>query len=448
MKLLLGNCLDKLLTLPDKSVHCCITSPPYWGLRDYGIEATFWPEVTFSPMAGIPPITIPEMNCVHGLETDPLSYVGHAVLIFREVKRVLRNDGTLWLDLGDSYFANPNMDNGDLKYGPGRKRIDSPNRHKVFGFKSKDLIGIPWRVAFALQADGWYLRCDIIWHKPNPMPEAVTDRPTKAHEYLFLLSKSQKYFFDQEAVKEPVTGNAHARGNGLNPKANIPTGWDASGGNHRKLQGRYNNVSRLHTPKQNESFSSLCNELVGKRNIRSVWTIEEDEYLQFLKWKSEHKSDKKDVWTIPTQGFKGAHFATFPERVVEPCIKAGTSEKGCCPECGAPWVRITEKTKSIARKVSSSHAAVPGQQPHGTFCTERHDTPSEVKTIGWQPSCNHNLNPIPCTVLDPFAGSGRSGVVANKLNRNFIGIDINPDYLKMAEKDIYEVAPLFAEASY
>lgn len=392
MKLLLGNSLDQLKTIPDKSVHCCVTSPPYWDLRDYGIDPVLWPEVTFIPMAGLPAITIPEMTCVHGLEADVLSYVAHEVAIFREVKRVLRDDGTLWINLGDL-------------------------------IKLKDLVGIPWRVAFALQADGWYLRCDIIWNKPNPMPESVYDRPTKSHEYIFQFSKSQKYFFDQEAVKEDVTGNAHARGNGVNPKSRIPTGWDASSGGHNHLRGHYNNnVARLHIPKQNESFAAACCGLVGKRNIRSVWTI-------------------------PTQGFKEAHFATFPERLPELCIKAGTSEKGCCPECGAPWVRITEKTKCVARKVSSPHAAVPGQRAHSLFISERHEDPPQVVTIGWQPSCSHNYNhnPIPCTVLDLFTGSGRTGVVASKLNRNFIGVEIKPEYLKMTEQCIYEVAPLFAE---
>jgi DNA modification methylase len=384
-----------------------------------------------------------------GLEPTPELYVAHAVEIFREVRRVLRDDGTLWLNLGDSY-ANYGSGGNGATGGLDKSTLASPmppinttpvKKSLPKNLKPKDLVGIPWMIAFALRADGWYLRSDIIWNKPNPMPESVTDRPTKSHEYIFLLSKSANYFYDNEAVKEKTTGNAHSRGNGVNPKAlnwKTPDGWDTTKGEgghgvfHK--EGREKGVQN-YRPKQNESFAAAVNQIVLLRNIRSVWTI-------------------------PTQPFKDAHFATFPEKLVEPCIKAGASQRGCCPECGAPWVRITRKIKSKARKVVSPHAAVPGQRAHGTFFSERYDDPAIIETCGWKPSCQCQradwreagksfnvfpIDPIPCTVLDPFAGSGTVGVMCEKLGRDFIGIELNPSYFKMAEKRIYEINPLFAE---
>jgi len=232
-----------------------------------------------------------------GLEATPDAYVQQMVTVFREVRRVLKDDGTVWLNLGDSYAGSGkggNPDEGKQATNKGSQSIgllygkvgDTARRAAVtnvtrktweIGAKPKDLLGIPWRVAFALQADGWYLRSDIVWHKPNPMPESVTDRPTKSHEYLFLLAKSERYYYDAEAIKEPVTGTAHARGNGVNPKAAA----NAAGN------------------KQNASFSKAVSGLVEWRNKRSVWTV-------------------------PSQPFHGAHFATMPEKLVEPCILAGS----------------------------------------------------------------------------------------------------------------------------
>jgi DNA modification methylase len=308
-----GDCRTVLRELPAESVHCVVTSPPYWGLRDYGTADQL------------------------GLEPTPEAYVENMVAVFREVRRVLRADGTLWLNLGDSYYTTPAGNKpGTLKAASGlgnssenleRRRSEYGNDRQYPGLKMKDLVGIPWRVAFALQADGWYLRSDIIWSKPNPMPESVTDRPTKAHEYLFLLTKSPRYYFDADAVREPSispeqeahnqryakvydahTDRVAVRGEGIQP-------------------GNVNNVGIHARPGQ------------GGRNLRSVWTI-------------------------ATEPYPGAHFATFPRKLVEPCVKAGSPADG--------------------------------------------------------------------TVLDPFAGSGTTLLVAQALGRRGIGIDLNPDYLKQA----------------
>ena len=291
-----GDCLDILPTLDAASVQCCVTSPPYWGLRDYGVDGQV------------------------GLEKNPEAYVEKLVAVFREVRRVLRDDGTLWLNLGDSYAANRSyqvVDNKHVDVG------NSKSSSVPYGLKPKDLVGIPWRVAFALQADGWWLRQDIIWHKPNPMPESVTDRCTKAHEYIFLLTKSARYFYDQEAVKEladPRYENRYSLPFNVGDKESAGCGRPGGASN---------------TPGM-KSFT-------GTRNRRSVWTI-------------------------TTKPFSGAHFAVFPPEIPEICIKAGSR---------------------------------PGD-----------------------------------TILDPFSGSGTTGNVAERLNRKYIGIELNPAYAEMGEKRI------------
>lgn len=328
-----GDALEILKQMPDGIVNCCVTSPPYWQLRDYNVKGQL------------------------GLEKTPEEYVQNLVEVFREVKRVLRDDGTVWLNMGDSYTNNsipagkdPTIEKrniGKTKYTPTI----------IKGLKPKNLIGMPWRVAFALQADGWYLRQDIIWHKKNPMPEAVKDRCTKAHEYIFLLSKSAKYYYDQDAIKEPASNNTHARvaraqkGQKSNPTDKIsgirprtpkaqavPSGWDTGDGNHDKLIGRYPKI------KSNPSFeAALCN-MVDNRNKRSVWTV-------------------------GTKAFPEAHFATFPPKLIEDCVKAG------CPVGGI--------------------------------------------------------------VLDPFAGSGTTKIVTRKQDKYCIAIELNEEYIKMAERRIY-----------
>lgn len=273
-----GDALETLQELEAGSVQSCITSPPYWGLRDYGISGQI------------------------GLEESPEEYVEKLVKVFQEVRRVLQDDGTLWINLGDTYNSRSGGYSSLEKMGMNSYISTNTaaniikSKQRTNKLKSKNIIGIPWRVAFALQAEGWYLRSDIIWHKPDPMPESVTDRPTKAHEYIFLLSKSKKYYYDNEAIKEPVTWNAHSRGNGVNPKAKIPAGWDTGPGGHTNLNGRYKS-------KQNESFSSAISGIVEKRNKRSVWTV--------LKYP-----------------FPEAHFATFPPDLIKPCVLAG------CPSGG------------------------------------------------------------------------------------------------------------------
>ena len=264
-EILVGDCVESMRAMSDKSVNCCVTSPPYFGLRDYGHAGQI------------------------GLEPTPDAYVAKMVEVFREVRRVLRDDGTLWLNLGDSYCSighkKSSSGYGTTGLAGGKAQEHTPLRREnnVPGLKHKDLIGIPWRVAFALQSDGWYLRQDIIWHKPNPMPESVRDRCTKSHEYIFLLSKQEKYHFDSEAMKEPSTASEYDR--------------------TKRAANRMAGTRYLTEGLKQTKVGATMGQASGTRNKRSVWTV-------------------------TTRSFKGAHFATFPPDLIEPCVLAG------CPAGG------------------------------------------------------------------------------------------------------------------
>ena len=523
-----GNALDVLAGLPSESVHCCVTSPPYWGLRSYHLQR--WdggdPDCehqldTQHQKQGATSIRKGRSNVESqrneafkeecscgaqqvavdggiGLEPTFDEHLANLMSVFREVRRVLRSDGTLWLNYGDAYARGDNRGGS----GSGDKQASNTGSagvipRDVSGLKPKDLMMMPARVAMALQADGWWLRSEIVWHKPNPMPESVTDRPTNAHEKLFLLTKSAKYFYDAEAVRKPSNGWA----GDFKPKC--PERMEA-----QKFGGTRN--------EHNQATANLRN-----------------------------------VWTIPTHSFKEAHFATFPPALVEPCIKAGTSERGVCGECGAPW----------KRQVDVSHENPGNRTTNGPRSeAQRHETAGfsqrlekRSTTTGWAPTCcdchvpimtpvpdgdvrpdptmqtgrkglnrERNTNatramtrgeqrdyarqiresenreqirdlagdgfdhyvrtdqsgarplppdvlaqciergwlkpasaqcdcackdagdPVPATVLDPFAGSGTVGLVADRLQRDSILIELSPEYAEMAGRRIKADAPLLA----
>ncbi len=308
-KVICGDCIDVMRQMPDGCVDCCITSPPYFGLRDYGMGGQI------------------------GLEPTLKEYVEKMSMVFREVNRVLKDHGTLWLNLGDTYATGTTAPRQKARLVGNKQekprmvsRVGTPE-----GLKTKDLIGIPWRVAFALQADGWYLRQDIIWHKPNPMPESVTDRCTKAHEYVFLFSKSQKYYYNQKSISEPLSTAPHKPGNNKHPSKTA--GPNDRGGN-------------------------------------SQWDDTKERV-----WCKKGFRNKRSVWSINTQPTKIAHFATFPEKLIEPCILAGCEKKG--------------------------------------------------------------------TVLDPFGGSGTTGLISKRLHRKYILCELNPEYVeKIANKRLSAVQPV------
>lgn len=298
-----GDCLDVLRTLPDASVHCCVTSPPYFALRDYGVPPTDWPPIVYATIGGA--VRVKPERCCLGLERSPEAFIGHMVLVFREVRRVLRDDGTLWLNIGDSYASG----GGTGAQGSRGERFDRRHTQETLGevrawresgIKPKDMLGIPWMLAFALRADGWFLRQDVIWSKPNPMPESAKDRCTKAHEYLFLLAKSRRYYFNARAISEPRSSVGDV---GV-------AGWAAGDGDHSAI-GHNKGDAKTFRGGQYVGGNKFENSHATVRSSRGNRPVDST------------TRNRRSVWEIATRGFSGAHFATFPPALVEPCILAG-----------------------------------------------------------------------------------------------------------------------------
>lgn len=425
--ILQGDCLETLPTVAPESVHCVVTSPPYWGLRDYGLSGSEWSATQFVPMAGLPAVQVPAWSGCLGLEPDPLMFVAHIVQVFREVRRVLRSDGTCWVNFGDSYAAGKPKDFtlddlGDLAWN------NNQSRNPVGGLKHKDLCGIPWRVALALQADGWYLRSDIIWHKPNPMPESCTDRPTKSHEYFFLLTKSERYFYDAEAIREAAGG------------------WNGSDFHDGKNAEVHPNVGKNRLSVKRGDFSGKTNAMPGREAFRAVTS----------------QRNKRSVWTVATAPYSEAHFATFPPELIRPGILAGTSERGACAHCGAPWARVVEKGEADVEHQRACGGDEAGEY-HGEAVKDYEGTgaqnASAVKarilegmrkrvTTNWVPTCKcyldrtlNVLSPVPCTVLDPFGGSGTTAAVAIEHGRRAVLCEMKPEYVKLINARLDKTQP-------
>ena len=415
INIITGNCLLKLKQLPDEHFHTVITSPPYWGLRDYN-TGTWVGGDSNCPHKRLTKINkdtatghkgmhnkgdvvgdaiykreCPKCGAIRkdeqlGLEENPFDYIDRMVAVFREVHRVLRDDGTLWLNLGDTYSSYKDSKSVAqtiahktksaqahvIQKGLSASR-DTANLKKA-GFKNKELIGIPWRVAMALQDDGWYLRQDIIWHKPNPMPESVTDRCTKSHEYIFLLTKKERYFYDSYSIKEEATYKGKTSGGATD-----------------------------------------------KRNKRSVWTIN-------------------------TAPFKEAHFAVFPPSLIEPCVLAGSPEKAC-KECGKPYKRKLENKRILRNELpkddiryrpnvySGAYKDINGKGDAGYI---------QTKDLGLHQDCKCDTKEVVNgRVLDPFGGAGTTALVSDRLKRDATVIELNKDYVKIAEKRLVGESPLF-----
>lgn len=459
-RILVGHVMDRLAEIPDHSVQAVVTSPPYWQLRDYGLEPAVWAPAEFSPMPGLPPVRTPAWAdpeafpscthewgdaisqnrggphgegvmlaggravveaqakakrldcgsfCIHcgawlgqlGLEPDPWLYVGHLVQVFREIRRVLRPDGLLWLNLGDSSATSSNYnaprsmhsENGWKQPGKG------PCAGTPKGLKRKDLIGIPWRAAFALQADGWWIRSEVIWAKGmsfvpgragNVMPESVKDRPTKAHEQLFMCAPSQRYFYDKHGASETA----------LYGVPNSPS----------SIQSRYGQGFKR------RADAGAPPSVSGSRNLR-------------------------DVWGINTKPFKGAHFAVFPPDLVEPILRLSTPEHGACAVCGAPYQRVIErealdangKGKGGNRRdggVNRAHGFDRSKMSHRAYAKWLAEHPP--RTVGWRQGCECIAGVKPAVVLDPFLGSGTTMMVASRLGLSAIGIEAKAEFADLA----------------
>ena len=383
-----GDVREQLKLLPSDHFHCCVTSPPYWGLRSYLNDGD------------------DDKHLELGSEKTPSDFIRNMVEVFREVKRVMRPDSTTWINMGDCYATSRNGRKAADIVDDDRTFRDKPYSTVTEGLKPKDLVGMPWRLALALQDDGWWLRSDIIWSKPNPLPSSVTDRPGCAHEYIFLLTKAERYFYDQDAVR--VKTGREADPEWYEEQKKRHAGWSS-------IEGSGNVCRKRADGKDAGRFSHP-----GGRGLRTVWEI-------------------------PTEPVPFAHFACFPSAIPRTAILAGTSAAGCCSECGAPWKRETEKGKYI-----QGHA--PGKQSHLLMTTpgqpnyrgEKSAQTSVMSTgcvweritTGWTPSCSHNAEPIPCRVLEPFAGSGTTLAVARQLKRDSMGIELNPEYNEIAERRI------------
>jgi DNA modification methylase len=580
-----ADCREALAGLPSGSVQTCITSPPYYGLRDYGHDGQI------------------------GLEQSPDAYVANLVAVFREVKRVLRDDGTLWLNLGDSYNNRVaakrsshqrglGFDSDDLRKSWVELRAEGRTRMSCFdgGLKEKDLIGIPWMVAFALRADGWYLRADVVWNKPNPMPESVRDRPTKSHEYLFLLAKSADYYYDAEAIREPLAesttsdpryGKATKRdvdkaadrfGDGTSASRRAAGSYfvgAAPGRNRRSVwtittkpfKGGKSIVRRVpvaagdadddtkrtpspdcpvHADRDRSGANARGDgrataSAVSRRSPGSGSHPGQERLLDSVPIAPPRAGDSADgssdsplpshapsanghstgshktahdlATTAPcsasarTSGRTGdtsaapatgeppnctnasrsaedsspdgresdppertaahiartdtctcsyyreitesvSHFAVMPPDLVEPCVLAGTSARGQCATCGAPWERVVERTAMVvvpSERRTEAHAAGAGRGRTSTSGTMV-PAPSS-KTTGWKPSCAHGGEPVPQTVLDPFGGAATVGLVARNHGRRAVLVELNPAYCEIAADRLkQQVLPLFPEA--
>ena len=425
-----GDVLDGLRTLPDACVHCTVTSPPYYGLRNYGVDGQI------------------------GLEETPEQFIQKMVEVFREVRRVTRDDGVLWLNLGDSYSGSMSskgavVNQNSMSAGTGQ---DVGYRDKpmgiVNGYKQKDLMGIPWRVAFALQADGWYFRSAIPWIKRNCMPESTTDRPTSAIEYIFLMVKSAKYFYDSEAIRVPATthedrpaGVTRCREFGYNGKLQTADGAPPQFKRKEKKQDQTGNPTytgfnerykKSHNHTSEEAAFGPSRDgfnRAGDRNGDQPTRNYRNSDPFFESWQGLYsESENPLAFIINPQARPELHFATFPDLLAETCIKAGTSEYGCCPKCGAPYQRIVEASGGTTGKSWHPHTDDETTGQIGGFPSDGYTRQFK----GWKPGCKcGEAERVPCVVLDPFMGSGTVAVVARELNRSSVGCELNPEYVKI-----------------
>ena len=518
VRVLTGDVFDRLSQLPDESVHCVVTSPPYWGLRSYGTEPQVWggdeacahdwgaiergkrkdmKPADQTRSAGRSGTTASQDGAAHnggqfcsscgawrgelGMEPTLGLWLEHCVEVFREVRRVLRKDGTLWMNVGDAYATGANgRSAADTKAAGNDDRSfrDKPFSTVGDGLKPKDLMMMPARLVLALQADGWWLRSMLPWLKRNPMLESTRDRPTSAIEYVFLLTRAERYFYDGEAVKtayaessvqrlsqptfetqtggpkDKKTGNRSHRKVLENIHNRVPAGW-ASSETYQDQDPRYakRKQPRGLTPRHEGHVNHTKLDETGRgataamRNTRLFYQSLEAPHGMIC------SDDGPLAFDVATAPFHEAHFATFPTALVEPCIKAGTSERGCCPECGAPVIRIIRRidqgwdgSKYGERVVAASGGAINGGTAKSTLGSSNGKLVGQSETSGWEPTCECGVGgPIPCTVLDPFAGT--VGLVADRLGRDAILIELNPEYADMARNRIADDAGMFTEVA-
>ena len=496
-----GHAVDILRSMPSESVHMVMTSPPYWGLRKYGANPQVWggdPECEHLWEEGEwkrrlgdddkgewkeasnkgshnrdAPIYFASCSWCDawrghlGLEPTPELYIRNMVAVFAELWRVLRTDGSVWLNMGETWWGGKGMSNmawdqtnhdratlqKPYQTIGGTSEIRPQDRpHPVI--KPKDVVGIPWMLAFALREWGWWLRSPLVWHKPNPMPGSYKNRPTNAHEYVFILTKSgNTTFFTHRTVRgarippEPdYLWRNIKTGEELNsppvawhPKRSCSIGRIGCGMCNiwkrvNKWEGHdyYYDAESTATDPSEESKAQYGRNSSYDGNGQKPYAMKNRP--------SGAKANLRSVWTIPTQSYHAEHFAAYPEKLVEPCVLMGTSERGVCAECGAPFSRIID-----VKYVNPGNRTTNGPRN----MDRRHESPGfptrlekVTNTIGWQPTCEHDSEPVPAVVLDPFSGTATTGVVALRLGRAYIGIDLSEQYVEIGRRRIIEDAPL------
>jgi len=389
VQIIVGDCRKVLETLPSDSVDCIVTSPPYWGLRNYNVAGQIGMENSFS------------------------AWLSEMVVIFRELRRVLKPTGTCWLNCGDAYASTPNGRSAAASKAAGDDRSFRDRPVSTVGeFAAKQRMMMPARLAIALQDDGWWVRDEIIWHKPNPMPSSVKDRTTPAHEMVYLLTKRARYYYDYVAVMEPIAVASEIR-------YAQPTISEQKGG-----------------AKQDQYENGFTGQRVRSRRPNEI--------LADLAQNGQQMRQRRSVWTIATQPMREAHFATFPEALVEPMILAGTSHRGCCRQCGKPWERVVDRHDrgwdgSVygERAVAATGGVLSGGTAKSTLGSSNGKMVGEMIHLGWRPTCNcPRGRPSRPVVLDPFGGSGTVGLVADRHQRDAILIELNPEYAEIARQRI------------
>lgn len=443
-----GPVLSVLAGMADRSVSVAITSPPYYGLRAYdGDQVVDWPAVEFYPMPGLQsymaPITIPAGPAALGGESDPLAYIGHLVAVFREVRRVLRDDGLLWLNLGETFYGGKGANGNSKARRTAAERGYKQNAGTVLcdtrpvdlplpGYKPKDRIAIPEMAALALQADGWYWRAVMPWVKRNGLPSSVDDRPGSAVEWVHLLAKGRRPFYDVHAVELPAAEYSAFKKAGdkiftdtyhgdTRPAGLHPTGADNGTRRRRNSDWWFDSLRRADAAGPVGGVPGPDGEIIA--------------------------------FDCTVASFPGAHFATWPPALVEPMILASTSARGCCPVCGAGWVRVVEKTGDRVDRWAPGATAIDAvyHDQVGSSSVLRTGTVSTYETTDWRPSCSCSADadpvpgavgaPVPAVVLDPFSGSGTTGAVALSLGRRYIGIELSSEYAAMSRERIGGAQP-------
>ena len=400
VQIIVGDCRKVLETLPSDSVDCIVTSPPYWGLRNYNVAGQIGMENSFS------------------------AWLSEMVVIFRELRRVLKPTGTCWLNCGDAYASTPNGRSAAASKAAGDDRSFRDRPVSTVGeFAAKQRMMMPARLAIALQDDGWWVRDEIIWHKPNPMPSSVKDRTTPAHEMVYLLTKRARYYYDYVAVMEPCAVED------WNDGSRVFGGINKHGANAKhgdRTTGRTAG-SRRH------SFARVTKNSCGDHGLTPQFrpAREDKDYAGPMR-------QRRSVWTIATQPMREAHFATFPEALVEPMILAGTSHRGCCRQCGKPWERVVD-AKFIPQPDVSAARGVREVDQHDPSVRWAGSSRGTIipDTAAWHPTCDcPRGRPAAPVVLDPFGGSGTVGLVADRHQRDAILIELNPEYAEIARQRI------------